>query len=270
MKEIEFAAGAENDPYGFKPTDLVVDRDGSLLIADWADGQRPKRGRARIYRVQYVGHVSNVPVKPAKAGDVENVPDDLAGWVDRLNSDSYYERLEAQLVIEKQGRGDPVGVLELLGKRVFKEQALMHAVWIRARIQGPKATEVLFSVATNYWQSRAGIQAIRALADIHDPVLVEHRLDAGSGNPQVAGRFADAIRLWRLGSLKRDVVIALGRLKWSQAPHWMSKKESPFSPVMAHVAQQTLRRCGDWSAVLRLLDSSPPSRSNFSNSRRKV
>src|SRR5204862_7947912 len=55
LKEIEFAAGAENDPYGFKPTDLVVDRDGSLLIADWADGQRPKRGRARVYRVQYVG-----------------------------------------------------------------------------------------------------------------------------------------------------------------------------------------------------------------------
>lgn len=41
VKEIEFASGAENDPYGFKPTDLVVDRDGSLLIADWADGQRP-------------------------------------------------------------------------------------------------------------------------------------------------------------------------------------------------------------------------------------
>ena len=28
MKEIDFAAGADDDPYGFKPTDLVVDRDG--------------------------------------------------------------------------------------------------------------------------------------------------------------------------------------------------------------------------------------------------
>jgi glucose/arabinose dehydrogenase len=52
VQEIEFAAGADNDPYGFKPTDLVVERDGSLMIADWADGQRPKRGRGRIYRVQ--------------------------------------------------------------------------------------------------------------------------------------------------------------------------------------------------------------------------
>ena len=56
VKEIEFAAGAENDPYGFKPTDLVVDRDGSLLIADWGDGQRPKRGRGRIYRIEAIAN----------------------------------------------------------------------------------------------------------------------------------------------------------------------------------------------------------------------
>src|SRR6266511_1746216 len=55
MNEIEFAAGAPNDPYGFRPTDVIVDRDGSLLVTDWADGQRPKRGRGRIYRIQYEG-----------------------------------------------------------------------------------------------------------------------------------------------------------------------------------------------------------------------
>ena len=30
-----------------EPTDLVVQRDGSLIVADWADGQRPRRGRAQ-------------------------------------------------------------------------------------------------------------------------------------------------------------------------------------------------------------------------------
>ncbi|MBP87974.1 MAG: hypothetical protein CMJ64_14825 [Planctomycetaceae bacterium] len=49
--ETDFAAAADNDPYGLKPTDLVVDYDGSLLISDWGDGQRPKRGRGRIYRI---------------------------------------------------------------------------------------------------------------------------------------------------------------------------------------------------------------------------
>ena len=53
-KEIDFAAGAATDPYGFKPTDVIVDRDGSLLISDWGDGQRPKRGRGRIYRISSI------------------------------------------------------------------------------------------------------------------------------------------------------------------------------------------------------------------------
>src|SRR5262249_37491415 len=51
MKEHEFASGAANDPYPFKPTDLIVDHDGALIVVDWADGQRPKRGRGRIYRI---------------------------------------------------------------------------------------------------------------------------------------------------------------------------------------------------------------------------
>ncbi|HLJ12732.1 MAG TPA: hypothetical protein VKU82_16165, partial [Planctomycetaceae bacterium] len=51
MKELEFAAGAANDPYGFKPTDVIVDRDGSLIVSDWGDDQRPKRGRGRLYRI---------------------------------------------------------------------------------------------------------------------------------------------------------------------------------------------------------------------------
>src|SRR5262249_22300904 len=56
LGELEFATGADNDPYGFKPTDLVVARDGALFVADWADGQRPKRGRGRIYRITHTAH----------------------------------------------------------------------------------------------------------------------------------------------------------------------------------------------------------------------
>src|SRR5437868_2249781 len=61
VKELDFAAGAPRDPYGFKPTDLVVHSDGSLFIADWADGQRPRRGRGRIYRVRYTGKKGERP-----------------------------------------------------------------------------------------------------------------------------------------------------------------------------------------------------------------
>src|SRR6185436_18705127 len=84
MKETEFAAGAPNDPYGFRPTDVIVDRDGSLLVSDWADGQRPKRGRGRVYRIQYEGGKS----KPTRG----------------LDSESYLARIEAQSEFERRGR----------------------------------------------------------------------------------------------------------------------------------------------------------------------
>ena len=256
VKEIEFASGAENDPYGFKPTDLVVDRDGSLLIADWADGQRPKRGRARIYRVQYVGHVSNVPMKN---GHVENVPHDLADWIERLNLESYYERLDAQLAIERLGRDDPIGVAAALRKhKSLNERAWLHGVWILAHLLGPQASDELFKFAGfEYGVSRTSVQALRALADLHDPVLVEHRLDAGPADTNIAKRFSALVH-WRRPQLTLEVVVALGRLKWAQAPLWMSQKLTSIEPAVAHAAQQTLRRCGDWLAVLRLLDE--PSR----------
>lgn len=252
MKEIEFASGAENDPYGFKPTDLVVDRDGSLLIADWADGQRPKRGRARIYRVQYVGHVSNVP---RKGGHVENVPHDIAGWIERLNSESSYERLEAQLAIEKLGRTDATATVELLRKANLGERGWLHGVWILAHLQGTQATDELFKLARDSHSTRLKTQAVRALADLHDPVLVEHRLDTGNSSQRIAW-FIAALADKNDGPGMLDVVIAIGRLKWNSTPHWMSLHltRNWLTPDIAHAAQQSLRRCGDWLAVLRLLD----------------
>src|SRR5262249_46211547 len=91
VKEVEFAAAAENDPYGFKPTDIVVQRDGALMISDWADGQRPKRGRGRIYRV--------APKEaPKDANPV--LPKDVFA---RLDSESYYARTDAQAELAKLG-----------------------------------------------------------------------------------------------------------------------------------------------------------------------
>jgi putative membrane-bound dehydrogenase-like protein len=264
VSEIEFAAGAENDPYGFKPTDLVVDRDGSLLIADWADGQRPKRGRARVYRVQYVGRAL---LPDQKAANTE--PQGRAGvpilrlddWIERLNSESYYERLEAQLAIEKLGRDDPAGVVESLRKsRTLNERASVHFVWILAHLQGAQATDELFKMAQlggsmvgDSTFARLRTQAIRALADLHDPVLVEHRLDAGASDAMIAKRLSGLVH-WRTPGATFDVLVALGRLRWAQAPLWMSQNLEWVTPEFEHAAQQTLRRCGDGFAVLRLLD----------------
>src|SRR5205814_3196895 len=93
VEQVEFAAGGDNDPYGFKPTDLVAQRDGSLIVADWADGQRPKRGRGRIYRI--TASDAHPHGDPAENG--------IDGVIARLDSESYAERFDTQRLIERRG-----------------------------------------------------------------------------------------------------------------------------------------------------------------------
>src|SRR6185369_3097267 len=104
--EIEFAASAENDPYGFKPTEGVLRRDGTIMISDYADGQRPKRGRGRIYHIRWNGHLDSA--KPFTA----DTP--LAGLVDKLDSPRHSRRWGAQLALDRKGEAGAVAVTEAL------------------------------------------------------------------------------------------------------------------------------------------------------------
>ena len=246
LKEIEFAAGAENDPYGFKPTDLVVDRDGSLLVADWADGQRPKRGRARIYRISHT-----TPTRSVSEGQLPT--SDLARLVARFDSESHYERLEAQLGIERRGKDGADAVLESLAQGKLGVQGRMHAVWILANVLGPKAIDELFRQAQRDPDPRVRVQAVRALADLTDPVLTQHRVEAGPGDVRVAERLA-TLADDQDSRVVREVVVVLGRLGWADAPEWLHQQLTKPDHALAHAAQQTLRRSGNWSAVLKLLD----------------
>ncbi|TXT37420.1 MAG: hypothetical protein FD138_664, partial [Planctomycetota bacterium] len=176
-----------------------------------------------------------------------------------------HERLEAQLAIEKQGRDAPDAVIESLKKGELNERSWLHGVWILAHLLGADASDELFAITKGgvFGFPRVREQAIRVLADLHDPVLVEHRLDASPADDNIAKRFAEVAQE-RGSEATLDVVIALGRLKWAQAPNWMSKNLKSLAPVVAHAAQQTLRRCGDWPEVLRLLGSryEPPPRTS--------
>src|SRR6185436_11917849 len=184
MKEIEFAAGAPGDPYGFKPTDLVVDRDGSLLVSDWADDQRPKRGRGRVYRIRPEGAATAEPKRSAAL---------------------------------------------------------------------PENLDALFKLAESDPDGSVRVRAIRAIADLTDPVLAKHKLDAGRGDSAVAQRLA------RLGGappprVLLEILVAMGRLRWEGAPDWIRENVVNPDAALAHAAQQTLRRSGNWPAVLKLID----------------
>lgn len=216
----DFAAGEHSDPYGFKPTDVVVDQSGAVIVSDWADGQRPRRGRGRIYRITYEGSEES-----------------------------------------EQGDGPP----DSGGQQV-------EAVWKVARTGGEAALGELFGMAEGASEAGIRVQAIRAIADLTDPILVGHQMDggdvevegaerdrgrsvqeAGEGDVEVAGRLA---RLGATGEarVRLEVVVALGRLRWRGTPQWLARHLDEADATLAHAAQQALRRSGNWSAVVELLD----------------
>jgi putative membrane-bound dehydrogenase-like protein len=258
VQEIEFAAGADNDPYGFKPTDLVVERDGSLMIADWADGQRPKRGRGRIYRVQYTGAPASASRQPAALAEVP-----MDALLAQLNSPSYFERFAAQDELSSRGPEAVMSVVDALNHERLKQHAACHAIWLLTRDGNAAVQESLFKLAEKSPDPRLQAQAVRALADLYDPVLVQHRLDAGSGAAEAASRLA-ALAGGKDPRVVREIVVALGRLRWPQIPDWLQANFNKWSTsstgqpqvdaALAHAAMQALRRAGNWPAVLKLLD----------------
>jgi putative membrane-bound dehydrogenase-like protein len=189
VKELEFAIGADNDPYPFKPTDVVVDHSGALVISDWCDGQRPARGRGRIYRITYAGNTTPSP---------------------------------------HVGEG---------AKRRHDEPSL----------------DDLVQLAQSNSDSSVRVQAIHAIADMTDPILSQHRLDAGAGDAKIAARLA-ALAEKAEPRIVREVIVALGRLQWFDAPTWLRKQIRSPDVALGHAAMQTLRQSKNWPAVLQLLN----------------
>jgi putative heme-binding domain-containing protein len=249
LQEIEFAAGAANDPYGFKPTDLVVGHDGGLFVSDWADGQRPKRGRGRIYRITPPQPAPAARPVPAKGG-----PDAL---LEQLDSPSYRRRVAAQESLQRLGKDGLSLVREALRKKRLGTNGKLHAVWILAGPGGKVGSthpRELLAMAKSDSEARVRTQAIRALGDLADPVLTQHRLDAGPGSANLADQLA-ALNTGGDPCVLREIVIALGRLQWSEAPDWLSKNlPKDADAALSHAAQQALRRSRNWPALVKLLD----------------
>jgi putative membrane-bound dehydrogenase-like protein len=250
LKEIEFAAGATDDSYGFKPTDLVVQRDGTLMVSDWADGQRPKRGRGRIYRIAHVGDVGGKDPPKPKTGPRGAGPEK---WLAQLDSDSYYERRDAQEAIERLGRDGRKTLTDALAKKRLGVRGRLHALWALARLGGPAAIDDLVRIATSDPEASVRTQAVHAVADLADPVFTRHRLNAGPGDAALATRLA-ALGKGQDSRGLLEVIIALGRLRWVGAPDWLGKNLAKPDDALAHAALQALRRSENWSAILQLLD----------------
>ena len=242
MSEIDFAVGDEADPYGFKPTDLVVDRDGSLLISDWCDDQRPKRGRGRIYRISYFDAKQSEPrgTQP----------------LERLNSPSYHERVAAQLVLEAEGEQGSSQIKAANQSKQLNRMGRLHGVWIIARSGADTAVEELFDIASSDPDPSVQAQAVRAIGDLTDPVLSDNRVDTGRGDNRIAQRIA-VLAEASVPQVALEALIVLRRLHWSQAPGWISERLVDSDPALDHAATQALRHAWAWPAVMDLLDGPP-------------
>jgi putative heme-binding domain-containing protein len=84
-------------------------------------------------------------------------------------------------------------------------------------------------------------------------VLTRHKLDAGPGDANLAVRLAGLAKD-QDSRVLLEIVIALGRLRWADAPDWLRQNLKKPDAALAHAAMQTLRRSGNWPAVLKLLD----------------
>src|SRR5262249_16002705 len=96
-----------------------------------------------------------------------------------------------------------------------------------------------------------------AIADLTDPILTGHKLDAKPGDEKLAERLA-AFGAGKDAQVLLEVVVALGRLRWSGAPAWLRENLKEPDGALAHAAQQTLRRCGNWRAALPRPANPPP------------
>ena len=145
-----------------------------------------------------------------------------------------------------QGRDALDGLLEALGNGDLGVRGRLHAVWIIAHLGDHGATAELFKLAEHDVEPRVRAQAVRALADLSDPVIRQHRLDAGRGDPQLAERLA-ALGTGEDPRVLLEVVVALGRLRWVGAANWLERHlegrrlENPDG-ALTHAAAETLRR----------------------------
>ena len=112
----------------------------------------------------------------------------------------------------------------------------------------------LLDVAKTDPDPRVQAQAIRSVADLADPVLARHQLDAGPGDPELAARLAELAE-GRNPQVQLELVVALGRLRWPGLPTWLRNAHLKPDGALTHALQQALRRSANWNEIVKLLET---------------
>ena len=86
--------------------------------------------------------------------------------------------------------------------------------------RAPRRSKKLLRIAKTDPDPGVRIQAVRAVADLADPTLIKHKLNAQPGDTDVANRLA-ALATEQDARMQMEIIVALGRLRWENAPEWL-------------------------------------------------
>ncbi|MEK7863628.1 MAG: hypothetical protein AAB295_10250, partial [Chloroflexota bacterium] len=177
-----------------------------------------------------------------------------SGWVEHDPSDLWSTVAgTARAVIEKAGL---TAVEDARRDQRLGVHGRMHAVWILAHIGGDERRLILFDIARGLDPDpRVQAQAVRALADVLDPVLRDHRLSSRQCDTALAEQLAKIAAGDR--TVRLEIAAALGRLNWRGTAQWAERHTPDDDPVLAHAVMQALRRSQNWPAILKLIDDTP-------------
>jgi putative heme-binding domain-containing protein len=206
-----------------------------------------------MYTFRYVGD-DRKPSPGTGNADSAGGKFDIAKSLVELNSESYYERCDAQSALAKAGDAGLAGLTDALNRGNIGPRGRLHAVWLLAHLRGQQAQDDLVRIAKTDKDLSVRAQAVRVLADLSDPVLARHRLDAGRGDEGLARSLA-ALAERQDERLLLDIVVALGRLRWAGTAEWLRTNLHNPDATLAHAAMQALRRSQNWPTVFALVDS---------------
>ena len=196
---------------------------------------------------------------------VEAKPDSAEKWIKQLDSESYAKRCEAQAQCDKLRGEDATLLQSALTLQKIGVYGRMHAVWVIARgertidLGYPNGMSILFRVAKEDPSASVRLQAVRAIADLADPVLEKHRLNArmddrrGVRERDLGRSFASLIPN-QIGGVQLEIIVALGRLRWPGVPDLVREARGEPTPPLAHAATWAIQRSANWPAVFKLVD----------------
>lgn len=187
-----------SDDPRFRPTQIMLDRDGSILMADWYGRDDENDLTGRIWRVKYTGKDAANQKAPEDIGPHDSKKAFLA-----LGSSSHVERENA---ITTLVRTKPIKSLAEIAAQDKNPLAAANALWVLARIGDESALGSLYKGSWNPdWKVRRLALRLLKLHHVSDLHEVARELEK---DPDLA------VRLEAIVSQPDQSAVRTGLTKW--------------------------------------------------------